>query len=211
MNDSARRAEQWASLVGAFFAPRLGGTPEAWAQANRDIAPLWMSSRRLAPDFDAHWRMYDLAWLASMCRIVGVPAPPEAEAIALAQAGARHITSRVHAAVPGAADAIRELAARGHALHTASSERSAELAGYLEAMGVRHHFGHLFGPDLVNEWKDGPAYYERIFAYAGVGPADAVVVDDSPQAVSWAKAAGCRALLVGTDIATLADLPRLLA
>ena len=33
MNDSRRRSVQWQRLVGEFFAPRLGGTAEAWAAA----------------------------------------------------------------------------------------------------------------------------------------------------------------------------------
>jgi hypothetical protein len=30
LNDNERRAPEWRRLLGEFFAPRLGGTPEAW-------------------------------------------------------------------------------------------------------------------------------------------------------------------------------------
>jgi HAD superfamily hydrolase (TIGR01509 family) len=207
MNDNARRAEQWAPLVGAFFSPRLGGSPDAWASANREIAHLWTAPGRFASDFAAHCRAYDLAWLGGMCQRVGVRMPPEAEALALAAEAAGYVARRVRAAYPGAAAAIRELSARGCSLHTASNERSAELDGDLEGMGVRDCFGLLFGPDLVNAWKDGPGYYERIFAHAGLHPAAALVVDDNADAIAWAKAVGAHVVHLGTDIATLADLP----
>jgi beta-phosphoglucomutase-like phosphatase (HAD superfamily) len=67
----------------------------------------------------------------------------------------------------------------------------------------------------------------HLFADAGVSPTEALVVDDSPQAVVWAAQAGAQAVLVsaashaesGADqtepraiprIAALADLPAFL-
>ena len=38
MNDNALRGAQWQRLVGEFLAPRLGGDPEARAQANKVVA-----------------------------------------------------------------------------------------------------------------------------------------------------------------------------
>jgi len=32
LNDNDRRAVEWRRLLGEFFAPRLGGTPEAWGE-----------------------------------------------------------------------------------------------------------------------------------------------------------------------------------
>ena len=85
-------------------------------------------------------------------------------------------------------------------------------------MGVRPCFGGLYGIDLVNTFKEGPLYYERIFADAGVMPAAALVVDDSAAAVAHARAAGARAILVdptnaageGQIISSLADLPAII-
>lgn len=37
INDNSLRAPQWQMLVGEFFAPRLGGSQPAWAEANRAI------------------------------------------------------------------------------------------------------------------------------------------------------------------------------
>ena len=83
-------------------------------------------------------------------------------------------------------------------------------------MSVRDCFGRLYGPDLIRTLKEGPAYYARIFADAGVDPVRSLVVDDTPLALRWAAEVGARTLLVGEaspefrTIAALADLPALI-
>jgi hypothetical protein len=37
MNDNRLRGPQWQRLVAEFFVPRLGGTQEAWSEANRIV------------------------------------------------------------------------------------------------------------------------------------------------------------------------------
>ena len=53
---------------------------------------------------------------------------------------------------------------QGYLLHTASGAVSFEIAGYLEAVGVRSCFGRCYGADLINTFKQGLAYFERLFA-----------------------------------------------
>lgn len=203
MNDNSLRGEQWRRLVAEFFAPILGGAPSAWAEANwvvmnRMLVPdAWAARLRAASGYSDFERAYQLDWLGEMCALVGVARPSDEECRELAARAAAYITPRVRAAFPGAVEAIRALAARGYTLHTASGEPSTDLAGYLDGMGVREHFGRLYGPDLIDTFKDGPEYYERVFADAGVAPADALVVDDSPLAIAWATQAGAHAVLVG--------------
>src|SRR5947209_11294297 len=89
MNDNRVRALQWHRLVGEFFAPILGGSEAAWAEANRTIVEeifepgAWEARRRAAPNYAAFDRAYFLDWLTGMCRLVGVPAPPEDELLEL--------------------------------------------------------------------------------------------------------------------------------
>lgn len=206
MNDNARRGSQWQRLLGEFFPPRLGGTPEAWAAANRAATPgLWADTAidRLwdaaGHRYAAFERLYHLTWLDAMCRHVGIPMPPEPEAFDLAIQAADHCLRRVRSAFPGAADAVRALRERGYRLFTASGESSRELERYLAGMGVRDCFERLYGPDLVDMLKRGPEYHRRVFADAGISPTSAaVVVDDSPAALSWAAQAGARTVLVGS-------------
>ena len=85
---------------------------------------------------------------------------------------------------------------------------------------MRHCFGRLYGADLVNTFKAGPAYYARLFADAGVQPEEALVVDDSADALEWATHLGARTVLVSASphpetgttrrLTSLAELPALL-
>ncbi len=105
-------------------------------------------------------------------------------------------------------------------MHTASGAPSSDLEGYLIGMDVRDCFGRLYGADLVNTLKQGPEFYVRIFADAGVSSSEVLVVDDQPIAVKWAAELGARTVLVGsTDaekckpdlvISSLVELPQAL-
>lgn len=203
MNDNRLRGMQWQQFVAEFFAPRLGGTHEAWAEANREVMnrilePVgWEARLQASPDYRSFDRTYLIDWLQGMCVLVGVSAPADDECFALAHQASAAIPPRVRSAFPGVVEAIRALHQRGYALSTASGESSTDLAGYLTGMGVRGCFQHLYGPDLINTHKHGPAYYERIFADAGVDPARALIVDDNPGPIVWARQAGARAVLIG--------------
>jgi phosphoglycolate phosphatase-like HAD superfamily hydrolase len=205
MNDNERRGAQWQQLVGEFLAPLLGGSPAAWGEANRVVATaLFEDYRRTMSgrdDADFNEWLYGnrIAWTRCMCERVGVPVPGDEECAALARQASEYVTPRIRAAFPGVVGAIRMLHSNGHRLYTASGEDSVELDGYLTGMGVRDCFSGLYGPDVVNTPKEGRAYYERIFAHAGVRPVDAVVVDDNALVLSWAASTGARTILVNSN------------
>jgi HAD superfamily hydrolase (TIGR01509 family) len=226
MNDNAVRGRQWRLLVGEYLAPRFGGDPERWGTANALIAErLWLEhAERMAahPDggYAAFWDEYLTRWFNEMCEAVGAQAPSDDRCRALSVEVSDYVTPRVRAAYPGAIDAVRRLYAEGYALCTASGEPSDHLEGYLTGMGVRDCFqGALYGPDIIDTPKHHPQYYERILAHAGVAPEDAVVVDNEPEVLAKASAAGARTVLVsaggaGSDglaaVAGLRELPGLL-
>jgi HAD superfamily hydrolase (TIGR01509 family) len=225
MNDNQLRGEQWPSLVGEFFAPRLGGTIPAWAEANRIIIQRileptnWLRRTQASADYASFEQRYWLDWLGDMAQFVGVPTPQEKECISLAQQAENYIIPRVRSAFPGAIDAIQQLHTEGYILHTASAESSVHLTLYLEGMGVRRCFGRLYGSDFLNIFKEGPAYYARLFSDLQIAPGDALIVDDSPRALTWARSLGAHTVLVGANgeadsgalhINSLAELPALL-
>ena len=226
MNDDRLRGLQWQRLVAEFFAPRLGGTQEAWSEANRIVISrllepaAWQARLQAAPDYRSFDYHYQLDWLRTMCELVHVPLPAEEACYHLALEATAAITRRVQAAFPGASETIRLLHRQGYLLYTASGEPSRDLANYLWGMGVHTCFQRLYGPDLIETFKAGPAYYERIFADAGVDPQAAVVVDNSLQALAWARQAGARTVLIGTGPSTqeeaavwsasLAELPAIM-
>ena len=220
LNDNAVRGRQWQQLVGEFFPSILGGTPQAWSDANRVVAQqLWerhtqaLRGRRVDCDYQAFYRQYELAWLRGMCEFVRVQTPGEMESLKLARRASDYITRRVRSACPGAIETVRELYTRGYELYTASGAHSSDLQGYLEGMGIRDCFIRLYGPDWINTLKEGREYYDRIFVHASVSPADVLVIDDSPPAIQWAAEAGARTIFVGftTDGQCKADcmIPRL--
>jgi HAD superfamily hydrolase (TIGR01509 family) len=217
MNDNTRRQRPWEEGVAAFFAPRLGGEPAAWEEANRASAgalfaewDAWAARHREA-DYRDFQRLYAREWVGRMLDRLGLPRPDDDERLRLYAEATVFVTRRVQAAIPGAVEAIRELRAAGYALVTASGEESFALEGYLAAMGVRDCFGaRLYGPDLVGVIKAGPGYYRRVFADAGVDPADALVVDDGQEPVAWARAVGARAVRIGDQIGALSELPAFL-
>ena len=206
MNNNRLRGPQWRQLVGEFFPSRLGGDATAWSEANwHTLRPVderfftrldtWHEAR----DYAQELRTYDIDWLRSMCKEVGVEAPhSDEDYLALTQEATSFIMPRVRAAFPGALDAIRDLSSK-NALYTASQGRSSDLALHLASMDktAGSFFQRLYGPDLVNWPKTGTRYYERIFEDANVDPGTVLVVDDSPNCVTWARKAGAQAVLIG--------------
>jgi FMN phosphatase YigB (HAD superfamily) len=221
LNDNAARAPQWQRLVGEFFAPRLGGDPAAWAEANRLVMEQDLSARggwdgmmRAATDQDDYERQYFAMWLSGMCRRVGVPAPDTVDCFALGRLAETYIIPRVGSAFPGAPETVLSLWSDGFTLHMGSAGASRLLAMYLDVMGIRKCFGRLYGPDLIDAFKISPEYYTRILNAENLGPGEALFLDDSPTARGWAREAGCQTLLVGRQdedgferIASLAELP----
>ena len=222
LNDNSRRGPEFQRLIAEFFPPRLGGKPQAWAEANRaTFQQVFEAHKDAMAVVDAYQRAvvpYETAWLTAMCDHVGVVPPKADDCAALAREALLYITSRTRAAFPGAAETVATLAGAGYTLHTASNQPSWEMECYLSGMGIVDHFGILFGADLVNVMKPYPAYYERVFALAGVDPSRALVLDDTPEFLDAARKVGARTVLVGaTDappghlaIPSLAALPPLL-
>jgi HAD superfamily hydrolase (TIGR01509 family) len=224
LNDNALRGPKWQQLIGEFFVPILGGKPAAWAQANREVMErlfeptAWNALLESAPDYASFERQYYSIWLGGMCELVGLPPLPEEQCVELGATAEAFVTPRAHAAFPGAVEAIRALHADGYELHTASGESSVTLSMYLGGLGLQDCFGRLYGPDLINTHKNGPAYYQRLLADLGLPPHWALFVDDSPKALSWAAQAGPRTMLVGRredaafqQIGSLAELQSAIA
>jgi hypothetical protein len=115
LNDNSLRAGQWPRLVAEFFVPIFGGLPAAWAEANRRVAErmfdpkAWNALLDSAQDYACFERRYYCTRLGDMCEIVGLPQPAEEQCVELGAAAEAFIAPRVHAAFPGAVEAIRAL------------------------------------------------------------------------------------------------------
>ena len=202
MNDNRLRGPQWQRLVGEFFAPILGGKPEMWAEANRIVAAgffapgAWQARLLSARSYASFDYAYQRDWLKGMCELVGVRCPPEEEAVALARRAEAWIVPQVNAGIPGAAETVQFLHRQGYTLYTSSGSSSWWLRSQFGPMGILDCFKRLYGPDLIDTFKAGPEFYRRVLADTRIAPSDALVVDDSPDAVRWATEVGARAVLI---------------
>lgn len=204
LHDNERRAAEWRRLIGEYLTPRLGGDPDAWGEANRVVFDAQMQRFEEWSEVHAQDEVYvdffssdDEAtrWLTEMCYEIGVRPPVGARCVAMAASTQRYVRSRVDSGFAEAPAAVRALFTAGFTLSTSSGEVSEELAGYMNALGIRDCFrGRLYGPDLIHTHKASPRYYERMLADAGVAPDDALVVDDNPKAIGWATEAGIPAV-----------------
>jgi len=221
ITDKRQQAEQWQSLIGAYFAPRLGRTPQEWNRAHRIVTQRLVAQgnvlQQATPDFIRFHDAYNVSWLSGMCEVLALPIPTSQACLALAEAAIASLSAQIQAVLPGAVEAIQTLHAQGYPLHTASGAASIEIAGYLQAAGVRSCFGRCYGADLINTFKQGPTYFERLFADLGLRPTEALIVDDGVDVLRWAAQVGARTLLVGIKrradeqviacIRSLAELP----
>jgi HAD superfamily hydrolase (TIGR01509 family) len=200
--DNTMLSAQWRRLVGEFLAPRLGGSREAWGAANvpafeREWARfLAAASAGGPPDIRGFFANDRRQWFLDMCDGVGVARPPDDVAEVIAADTVRYVEAHLDIPVPRVLDALRALRGRGIVLHIASADAHDELVEFLERIGARELFDRVYGSDLVNTWKFGPAYYRAVLADSGVDPERAAVVDDSPEALGWARECGLRGFLV---------------
>lgn len=192
----------WRRRIGEFCVPRLGGTLERWAEANRIAFQRYFDryreASRVAAGLGARsfYRWADGLWMAEMCERVGVAAP--ADAIAFADECIRYVaTGSGEAAYPDAAAGVRALAERVPRLFTATSQDARQIDGYLRALGLRELFEKTYGGDLVDRFKVNAAFFAAIMADAGVRPMRAAIVDDSPKYLGWAREAGMKTFLLG--------------
>ena len=196
-------APQWRRHIGEFLSPRLGGTAEAWGQANvpafhRQLERWRAAMARSGPaDIRGFFAQDARLWFLDMCDAMGFARPPDDEAARLAAETVSYVNAHLefHAPRRGLA-ALRALRDRGIVLHIASGDAHEDLVQFLERIGARDLFERVYGSDLVNTWKFGPDYYRAILRDSGVDPADAAVVDDSAKALSWASECGLRGFLV---------------
>jgi phosphoglycolate phosphatase-like HAD superfamily hydrolase len=200
--DNTTLSPQYRRLLGEFLPTELGGDPEAWANANVGAAERafarYQQAYQAAPTTNVRdWYAEDVRrWLYEMCDEVGQSRPPAAQADRIANAAHEYVRRRVDIRAPRIVERLRDFRERDLSLHVASGDQHADLVGYLETLGVLELFGRVYGSDLVNVWKSGPAYYRAILADTGTAAPNAVVIDDSPRAIEWAGECGVRGVLV---------------
>jgi HAD superfamily hydrolase (TIGR01509 family) len=201
--DNSHLSPQWRRLIGEFLSPLLGGSAEAWGVANIPAFEAQLERWRVAmagggpADIRGFFAKDARRWFLDMCDGVGLVRPPDAEAERIAADTVAYVKAHLEIRPPQRGlSALRALRTRGVTLHVASAEAHDELVAFLERIDARDLFDRVYGSDLVNTWKFGPAYYRAVLADSAVDPRLAAVVDDSPAALSWARECGMRGFLV---------------
>ncbi|HEX9268431.1 MAG TPA: HAD family hydrolase [Candidatus Limnocylindria bacterium] len=199
--DVSALLKAWQRGVAEFCGPRLGGSAEQWAKANRLVEQRYFAWAREAAHADggrglrSFVRWSDERWIKDMCELVGVGSP--ADPIAFADACTRHITAGAgDTAYPDAVPAVRALATQVPRLFTATSQDERQIDGYLRAFGIRELFERTYGGDLVDRFKVNAAFFTDIMADADVAPERSALVDDNPRYLGWAREAGMKTYLL---------------
>jgi phosphoglycolate phosphatase len=98
--------------------------------------------------------------------------------------------------LPGVAETLDVLAARGHRMALASNKPAPFSRMILEAKGVAGHFDDVGGPDGQTPAKPDPTMLRRLMASAGASPKGTVAIGDMEVDSEFARSAGCRVVLI---------------
>ena len=125
------------------------------------------------------------------------------------RAEARAISRRTTLTLPpreGAAELIGQAKEAGLALAVASSSTFAWVSGHLDRLGLLPSFDAVCTRDDVERTKPDPALYLLAIERLGVVPHEAFAIEDSPNGVTAAKAAGLRCVAAPNPLTANMDL-----
>jgi len=169
-----------------------------------DSEPVWEQVRRgLVTERGGRWaadaqqRLMGMStpeWARYLSEDLGVGLPPgEVAALVTERMAARY---REHIPLlPGAADAVRRLAARWP-LGLASSAPAVLIETVLQAAGLRPDFQVTMSTEQVPHGKPAPDIYLAVAGHLGVEPSDAAAVEDSSNGLRSAAAAGLHVIAI---------------
>ena len=101
-------------------------------------------------------------------------------------------------ALPGAADLVRRLREAGVLLAIVSSTPRANIELILGSLGLAEAFAAVVGAEDARRGKPHPEGFLVAAQRLGAAPVDCVVLEDAPEGIAGAKAAGMRCIGVTT-------------
>ena len=110
--------------------------------------------------------------------------------------------------LPGVAQLADAALARGLKLGVASSSSCEWVGGHLQRLGLRDRFACVRCRDDVAAVKPAPDLYQSALDCLGVRPEEAIAIEDSPNGIAAAKAAGMWCVAVPNGITGGLDLSR---
>lgn len=109
-------------------------------------------------------------------------------------------------AMPGVRQYLDDAKAMGISVAVASSSSTEWVGGHLRRLGLDHCFAGLTCAEHTTTHKPDPAPYLCAVAALKVLPAEAIALEDSPNGVRSAKAAGLFAVAVPNPVTGMLDL-----
>lgn len=110
---------------------------------------------------------------------------------------------------PGVPEILRWLKDAGYTVGLASSTRSSSVFSHLEQSGFRDYFQTVVTGDMVEHSKPRPDIYLLACRALGVEPEQAYAIEDSPNGIRSAHAAGMRPIMVPDMIAPDEEMRKL--
>jgi phosphoglycolate phosphatase len=108
--------------------------------------------------------------------------------------------------MPGVPGALVEIAGAGWRMAVASNKPPVYSRRILETLGLSRFFFAVAGPGPVAPPKPDPAMLRRLIADAGAAATDTVAVGDMEIDAQFARAAGCRIVLIPGGSRTVEEL-----
>ena len=102
---------------------------------------------------------------------------------------------------PGVREILEWLKSAGYAVGLASSTKRESVLSHLKHTGLDDYFSVVVGGDMVEHSKPRPDIYLLACGQLGVSPAEAYAIEDSPNGIRSAHAAGMRPIMVPDMIA----------
>lgn len=97
---------------------------------------------------------------------------------------------------PGARELLEYLRREGWEIGLASSTKGYKIRARLEKIGLLSYFGTIVAGDMVTHSKPHPEIYLRACEEMGVKPQETFAIEDSPNGIRSACAAGMKVLIV---------------
>ena len=107
-----------------------------------------------------------------------------------------HMEARELPVMPGAWELLEWLKSSGYALGLASSTKTESVQSHLRRAGMEGCFSAVVTGDMVEHSKPRPDIYLMACGRLGVEPGQAYAIEDSPNGIRSASAAGLRPIMV---------------
>lgn len=199
LSEHASFIQRYVQGIARVLSGRFGGETAGWAQSALDmlVALEQQYITRFSINYTGYNSWYETIHRQAMPLVFGginLEIPDGIDPEELSRETQRLAMAECDLLFPGVRETIYRLRQAGFPLHMASGNNSGHLRAALAGARLTDCFDRLYGPDLIDCAKEGPLYYERIFADLGIAPKQAVIIDDHPLMLQSALDLGARAI-----------------